>query len=273
MEARRDHRECEQAVEVVRRLRHELFVHPHRVVRLLDVPEHRSRDDRVDRMEAERKGRDDAEVAAAAPQSPEQILVLILAGRDEGPVGEHDVSRKQVVDAQATTPCQVSEPAAESQTPDSGRRHDAARRSKPERVRRVIDVAPRAAALDRRDPRRRVDLDPLHRGQIEDDAIVNRSEPGNVMPAAAYGKVRFVLARKVHDGDHVGDIHAPDDERRPAVDHRVVDGARLVVALVARPDQLPAYQPFQCRRVELDRDSAHQRLLPRSPGLRESNAT
>ncbi len=61
--------------------------------------------------------RDDAEVAAAAAQRPEQILVFCLARDEEPAVGRHDVGRDQVVARQAERAREISDPAAERQAP------------------------------------------------------------------------------------------------------------------------------------------------------------
>jgi hypothetical protein len=41
--------------------------------------------------------RDDAEIAAPATQSPEQVLVLSRAGCEQPPIGGDDVSGQEVV--------------------------------------------------------------------------------------------------------------------------------------------------------------------------------
>ena len=46
----------------------------------------------AERMEPELEGRDDAEVAAAAPEAPEQVGVLLLAGDEKFAVGRDDVA-------------------------------------------------------------------------------------------------------------------------------------------------------------------------------------
>ena len=54
-----------------------------------------------DRVQLEEEAGDDAEIAAAAAQRPEQVGVLLLAGGDEAAVGQHDVGLEQIVDGQA----------------------------------------------------------------------------------------------------------------------------------------------------------------------------
>ena len=63
---------------------------------------------------AEGERGDDAEVAAAAAQRPEQVAGATSAlARDERAVGEDDVGREQVVDGQAEAAGQVADAAAE----------------------------------------------------------------------------------------------------------------------------------------------------------------
>ena len=94
--------------------------------RLVQFPEHRSGADRVHRMGLEEERGDDAEVAAAAANRPEQIAILVGAGDDETSVGEHHIGRQQVVDGQAVLAREVAHAAAERQPADAGAADDAA---------------------------------------------------------------------------------------------------------------------------------------------------
>ena len=98
-------------------------------------------------MAAEGERRDDAEVAAAAAQRPEQVAVGVLAGRDERAVREHHVGRQQVVHREAKPAGKVADAAAERQAPHAGGREEAGRSGHTERHGRVIDVAPGAAGV------------------------------------------------------------------------------------------------------------------------------
>ena len=70
-----------------------------RVVEL--VEERSAEDERADLVQPVLEGDDDAEVAGAAAQAPEEIRVLGLGGGDEPPVGRDEVHGEQVVDRQA----------------------------------------------------------------------------------------------------------------------------------------------------------------------------
>ena len=60
------------------------------------------------------------------------------------------------------------------------------------------------------------------------------------MTAAFYGQYEAVLAREVDARYNIGNTEAAHDERWPAVDHGIPDGARIIVPRVIRSDQLTA---------------------------------
>ena len=110
-------------------------------------------------MQAEGERGDDAEVAAAAADRPEQVGVLVGARADALAAGQHELGLEQVVDRQAALAGQVAEAAAEGQAADAGRRDDPARRGEAVLVGGGVDLAPGAAAADADGPGLRVDLD------------------------------------------------------------------------------------------------------------------
>ena len=188
-------------------------------------------------MGLEQEAGDHAEVAAAAAQRPEQVRILLRAGGDEAAVGEHHVGLEQVVDGQPVLAGQVAGAAAEGQARDAGGRDDAERHRQAEGMRRVVDVARRAARLDANGAVRRVDADPLHHRQVDDQPVVDAAEARPVVAAAADGDEKAVVAAEVHRRDHVGDVGALRDQQRPLVDHAVVERAGLVVVRVVARDQ------------------------------------
>jgi hypothetical protein len=111
-------------------------------------PRHHARgDDGPERVEAELERRDDAEVAAAAPEPPEQVGVLLLAGDEELALGGDDVAGDEVVDREPALAHEVADPPAQGQAPDAGVAHDAPGRREPERLALAVDVVVQAAAL------------------------------------------------------------------------------------------------------------------------------
>ena len=107
-------------------------------------------------------------------------------------------------------------------------------------MRGVVDVAGGAAGLHPDGPRRRVDADPAHRRQVDHQAVVDATEPGAVVAAAADGDGQAVLAPEVHRRDDVGDVGAAGDQPRPEVDHAVVERARRVEAGIAGGEHVAA---------------------------------
>ena len=101
------------------------------------------------------------------------------------PLASTTSARQQVVDRQAVLAGQVAEAAAEREPADAGRADDPARGGEPVLVGGAVDLAPRAAAADADGAGARVDVDPADRGEVDHDAVVDRAEPGAVVPAAA----------------------------------------------------------------------------------------
>ncbi len=91
-------------------------------------------------MEVELELRDDAEVAAATAQSPEQVRVVGLARVDEPAVRRDDVGRDEVVAREAELAHRPADAAAEREPGDTGGRDEAARRREPVRLGLVVDV-------------------------------------------------------------------------------------------------------------------------------------
>ena len=178
--------EGEEAVQLPGSVWQEVPISPQHLRALLDRPEGRAADDRVHLMEAEKERSDDAEIAAAAPDRPMKVTVLIRRGADPLAVGEHDLCLDQVVDCQAAPAGQVAQAATKCETADAGSRDDPAGGGKAVLVGRSINFAPEAAAADPRGSGLGVDLDLLQARKVENDAIVTRSQPAAVVAAAAH---------------------------------------------------------------------------------------
>ena len=141
--------QADECPKLLRRLRQELAIALHDGARVLLVPGDRSGEHHLHRMQLEQEARDDAEVAAAAAQRPQQVGVLLLAGGDEAAIGKHDIGLEQIVDGQAVFARQVAMPAAQRQARNAGGRNDARRDGQTEGMGSVVDVALRAAGCQR----------------------------------------------------------------------------------------------------------------------------
>src|SRR5689334_2030753 len=99
-------------------------------------------------MEVELERDDDAEVAAAAANGPEELGVLPRARMHQLAVRGHDVGRDQVVDRHAEGARQPAEAAAEGEARDPGRRVDPGGKGEAEGLRLLVDVAESGARAD-----------------------------------------------------------------------------------------------------------------------------
>ena len=124
-------------------------------------------------MQPEQERRDDAEVAAAPADRPEQVGVLVGARANALAVREHHLGFEQVVDREAALAGQVAEATAERQPAHARGADDPAGRREPVRARRGVDLAPSAAAADSHGASLRVDLDVAQQRQVDDDAVVD----------------------------------------------------------------------------------------------------
>jgi hypothetical protein len=166
--------------------------------------------------------------------------VLVGARAHGAAVREHHIGLQQVVDRQPEPAGEVAEAAAERETADAGGRDDAARRGEAVLARGSVDLPPRAPAADAHRPRGRVDVDLLEGGEVDDDAVVARSQPAAVVAAAAYGERQVACAGEGDHRGHVVGAGAARDQGGPSVDHRVVDGAGVLVGRIAGADQQAA---------------------------------
>ena len=231
---RRHRLQADEGAELLRRGRQEVAVGRHDLLAVFGVPEDRPGIDHAHRVGLEQEARDHAEIAAAAAQRPEQVRVLLRARGDETAVGEHHVGLEQIVDGQPVLARQVAGPAAERQASDAGGRDDAEWDRQAEGMRRVVDIARRAARPDPNGAGRRVDPYPFHHRQVDDQPVVDAAEARAVVAAAADGDEKAVVAAEIDRCDHVGNIDALRDQQRPLVDHAVIERARLVIVRVAR---------------------------------------
>ena len=114
------------------------------------------------RMRLEEEARDDAEVAAAAAQRPEEIRMLLAIRGDEAAVGEDDIGLEEVVDGEPELARQVPGAAAQREPGHARAADDPERHGQAESVRRVVDVRGAATRLHPHGPGGGVDPHALH---------------------------------------------------------------------------------------------------------------
>ena len=181
------------------------------------------------RVQPELELGDDAEVAAAAAEPPEQVRVLGLVDMQPAAVGGDQLERLHVV---AREPEPAREPAhatAERQPADAGVGDVARGRGQPVLHRGAIERAEQRPALHPRTPALGIDADAAHRREVDHQAALRNAQPEHAVPSAAHADLEIALAAEM---DRLGDlvrVRAAHDRPRPAVDHRVPHRPGLVV--------------------------------------------
>ena len=195
-------------------------------------------DDRVDRVEPVLQARDDAEVATAAAQRPEQLRLGLRVDAAQPPVGGDDLRREQVVDRQPVLAHEEADAAGERDAADADGAGVAEARREPVLARCDGE---RAGGEARARPGRApggVQLERAQRREVDHDAAVADAVARGAVAAAADRELGPGLAGV---GDEPGDVvgaRDAGDESRAAVDVRGEDGPRLVVGVVLRGQDL-----------------------------------
>jgi hypothetical protein len=210
-------------------------------------------------MEAKLERGDDPEVSTATLERPEQIRMSGCADVQQTAVGGHDVRRDQVVARHAERPAEPTLASAESQPRDTRSGDDAADGDQPEGLRLAVDVAPRGAPLDSREPVVGVDADGPHRRQVDHDAAVAGRKAGGVVRATAHGNEQIVVSGEMNGPEDVSHAAAADDHRRPFVDRLVEDATRLLIVDATGQDRWAGEVP----REVVDRSIVDVRFRPR----------
>src|SRR6202035_3096733 len=142
--------EGREAAEAFVGLLDELAVEAQQRRTVLELKEHRTAVDVLDRVQCELQRREYAEVPAAAPDGPEEVFVLPVAGLQEAAVGGDHVGGDKVVDRQSAPAREIPDAAAEREPGDTCGRDDPAGRRESERMRGGVEVTPRGTALSAR---------------------------------------------------------------------------------------------------------------------------
>ena len=194
-----------------------------------------ARDGRADLVQAVRESGDDAEVAPTAPQRPEEVGVLVAAGRPDLAVRGDDLDLLQVVHRPAEATREVTQAAAERQAGDADSRVERAqRRGQSVRLRRSVDVPEQTPRADVREPRLRVDADVAHARHVERQTALGDRGSGHVVAAALDAQQQTVVTCEPDGRSDVGGRVRLEDECGGFGDHAVPDQHRVVPAHVAR---------------------------------------
>src|SRR5277367_6751331 len=188
----------------------------------------------------EKKRRDHPEVSAAPADSPEEVAVLVRAGRDKPSIRQDDIGRQKVVDGQAILSREVSHAAAQSKATHTCCRNDSRWHGEAEGVRSVVHVTPRGSAAYADGSCRGVDVNVFDARQVNHETIITNSQPSGVMASTSDRYQQVIFSGKMNGGDNIRNVTAQSDEPRFAADHRVIHFACFVVTRVCGFDQLPS---------------------------------
>ena len=166
---------AEREAELVGRLAHHVAPQPQKLAPALGAVKDKAGEDLgAEGVEAELEPRDDAEVAAAPAQGPEQIRVLVIGGADDAPVGGHELGGEQVVDREPVLALEPPRASAQCQAADARGGNAPAGRREAMLLGRAVDLGPQRAAADPGDAAIGVDLDRVHRAHVDHDAVVEQ---------------------------------------------------------------------------------------------------
>ena len=168
---------------------------------------------------------DDAEVAAAAAQRPEQLRVADRADLDDLAAGQDDLQGHEVVAGQSVLTGEPADAAAQGQAGHAGLGHDAGRHDQAVRGGGRVDVAEQAAPARMDQLALGIDGHLAQPAQVDGQAAVGHGLARHVVAAAADRGRQAVFPGHVDRRHHVGGAGAAQDETGPTVDHGVPDQA------------------------------------------------
>jgi hypothetical protein len=105
---------------------------------------------------------------------------------------------------------------------------------------RGVELAPGEPRPGAAGPPVWIDLNALHRAQVDHHPVVADGASGHVVTAAVHGDRQPGLARELHRRRDVGRAATARDHPRAPVDHPVERPSQLVVARIPRRDDLAA---------------------------------
>jgi hypothetical protein len=107
--------------------------------------------------------------------------VRVGARGNKATVGQHHIGRHQIVEREAETPGEVTDPAAEGQAADAGSGHKARRQRHSERSGGMINVAPDTTTVDPDRTGHRVNRCAPQPAEVDDEGVVPDRETATVV--------------------------------------------------------------------------------------------
>jgi hypothetical protein len=200
---------------------------------------------------------DDAEVPAPTSQRPEQVAVIVGRRLDDVALSGDHLGLDKVVDGEPMLAHQPTDAAAEAEATDAGVTDNAAGGGQPVGLGLVVNVSPQGTTLYMGGALGGVDRDGAHRGEVDDDPVVDHRGAGHVVAATPYRDLQLAVTGEAYGGGHVGGPGASGDQSGSPVDHAVPHGSGAVIVSVLGGNEFAAEagDPLAGRRAARRADS------------------
>src|SRR5205823_2412005 len=129
--------------------------------------------------------------------------------------------------------------AAESEAGDARFRDDASRDRQAMRMGFAINIAEQRSRLHSHGAQLRVDRNPVHRREVDDNAVIAQRPPGNIVTAAFDCDEKIVSTRKLHGANNIGRVRTTNDQAWMFVNARIPNTSSRIVAGIAGQQRLP----------------------------------
>ena len=189
-------------------------------------------------MQLELEAGDDAEVAAAAPDGPKQLRILVRRGSQDPAVGDDNLRRNEVVDSQAELAGKPTHAATQGQPTHTGVADKTGGCCQPVSLGGGVHVGQQCTATDSGASARRINGDLTKLTQVDHEPGVVDRGPRHVVCPTTYGDLEPLLPRKDDCCADICCVQAAGDHGRVAVDLGVPHHPRSVVGAVRRHDHL-----------------------------------
>ena len=189
--------------------------------------------------------RDDAEVAAAAPQRPEQVGVLRRRRGHDLAGSQHDLELGKIVTGEPVLAGEPADAAAERKAGDARLGHDPGGHDHAERPGGRVHITEPAAAAGVRQVLLGVDGHLPQSAEVDGQPAIGQRLAGDVVTAAPHRRRQPEVAGGIDRGHDVRRAGTGQDQARTLVDHRVPDGPGLLVVRAVRLDDRAAEPALQ----------------------------
>jgi len=93
----------------------------------------------------------------------------------------------------------------------------------------AINIAEQRSRLHAHGAPLRVDGNPVHRREVDDNAIIAQGSPGNIVTAAFDRDEKIIGARKLHGANDIGRVRTLGDQARMLINARIPNTSSRIV--------------------------------------------